>query len=80
MSLIELVKWVKEDAIPSRVIMAVHDCVLQEVEEDALHEVIEGTQKIMTQWFSYGVPLVVDIEVGRSWGAMTSDPTKWASL
>jgi len=80
MSMVELVKWVKEDCIPSRVIMAVHDCALQEVEEDALYEVIEGTERIMTQWFSYGVPLVVDIEVGRSWGAMTSDRTKWASL
>lgn len=80
MSIIELVNWVKQDLIPAKVIMAVHDCVLLECDEDAVDEVVEGTERIMTQWESHGVPLVVDVEVGRSWGDMTNDRSKWSSL
>lgn len=80
MSLIEMVKWVREDLVPAKVIMAVHDCIMLEVEEDALDEAVSGGLSIMKQWDSGGVPLEVDVEVGRNWGSMTSDRSQWASL
>ena len=80
MSTIELVKWVKEDCIPARIIMAVHDCVMAEAPKGSVLEVIEGMESIMTQWYANGVPLVVDVEIGRSWGAMTKDRTKWPAM
>ena len=80
MSLIELVHWVLDDLVPARVIMAVHDCILIECDEDVVDEVVFMMRQIMTQWGSGGVPLEVDIEVGRSWGSLEKDPAKWNSL
>jgi DNA polymerase-1 len=67
-SVIEVVRWLHEDAVPARLVLTVHDSLLLEVREDALDEVASQVRRIMRSWPSEGVPLDVDMEVGPNWG------------
>ena len=74
-SLIECVNWLLErNQDPSvgttRLVMTVHDSLIFEVPEKELNDVAAQVERIMTSWDSNGVPLKVDLEVGRSWGSM----------
>jgi uracil-DNA glycosylase family 4 len=70
MSLTECVNWIREDAVPAKVVLAVHDSLLGDVQRDAVAEVAWQMRRIMTSWPCAGVPLVVDIDVGPAWGSM----------
>ena len=67
-SLIESVHWIRGDAIDAKLIMPVHDQLLFEVDDDAVDEVCHTARDIMLQWDSGDVPLVVDVQVGKTWG------------
>ena len=69
-SVVSTVQWLLEDLLPAKLVITVHDSIILEVEEDALAEVAYGLHGQMTQWNSNGVPLVVDMEVGKSWGSL----------
>jgi DNA polymerase-1 len=69
-SLVEIVNWIKDDCVPARVVMTVHDSIVLEVDEGAVREVYEQVRRIMQSWPANGVPLVADMEIGRSWGSM----------
>jgi len=74
-SLIQCVNWVKaRNADPNlgvtKLVMTVHDSLLFEVPEDELEEIAECVKTTMTSWEANGVPLKVDLEVGRSWGSL----------
>lgn len=71
-SLAAAVEWIEADGLEAdvKLVLPVHDSLLFEV-RDALVPMVVGTvREIMTGWNSLGVPLVVDAEVGRSWGAL----------
>jgi len=70
-SLVEVVRWVLDDAVPARVLLPVHDALLIEVREDVLPEAAYQVRRIMQSWYSAGVPLVVDLETGPAWGSLT---------
>jgi len=67
-SLVALTRWIEEDGIGARVVMTVHDSIIFEVEEGDVSELAEQARRIMEGWESCGVPLKVDIEIGRTWG------------
>lgn len=72
-SLSGVVSWILDNGIPAKVCVPIHDSLVLEVQEDAVTEVIREVSRIMTSWDSHGVPLVVDAEVGPTWG----DMAKW---
>jgi DNA polymerase-1 len=69
-SLIECVRWIRDEDVPARVTMAVHDELDFEVREDALPWVAKRVRQIMLSHDSAGVPLAVDLEFGKSWGSL----------
>lgn len=77
-SLVELVEWIMRDEIEAfvRLVLPVHDSIMFECREDWVPRVVERARSIMVGWPSGGVPLVVDCEVGRSWGSLAKWPPK----
>jgi len=69
-SLVEVCRWIHDDAVPAKLILQIHDALVLECGEDAVDEVLYQVNRIMTSWPSMGVPLKVDAEVGPSWGEM----------
>ena len=75
MSLIEVERVCREywdrDCFP---VLTVHDSILLDMRLDVglLCDVIGVVHEIMTGWPSGDVPLVVDFELGESWGSMMS--------
>lgn len=71
-SLAEIVRWIKHDIVPARVVATVHDSILLEARADVVREVVAVVREVMTSWNSLQVPLAVDIETGISWGSLQS--------
>jgi DNA polymerase I-like protein with 3'-5' exonuclease and polymerase domains len=69
-SLVAVVAWILEDAVPAKVVVPVHDSIMLETREENVEEVIWQLGNIMQGFNCQGVPLVVDFKVGRAWGAM----------
>ena len=69
-SLARCVNWILEHNFPAKMVLTVHDSLLFEVDEDCVDELVETAQYLMADWESNGVPLVVDAEVGKSWGSL----------
>lgn len=72
-SVVAIDRWLREDAIPARVVLEVHDSVMLEVRADDVGEVVPHVRAIMEGWPPCGpgrAPLKVDVEVGDSWGSM----------
>ncbi len=65
-----VIDWILEDAVPAKLVLAVHDSLLFEVRKDAVDEVIFNGKRIMTSWDSRGVPIVVDAKRGEAWGSL----------
>jgi len=69
-AIIECVRWLREDAVPARLVLTVHDSLMFEVREDCVPEVAWQVKRIMESRSMGDVPVVADIEVGPSWGQM----------
>ena len=67
-SVVEVVRWLREDAVPAKLVLTVHDSLLLEVRDDCIEEVASQVRRIMRSWPSEGVPLDVDLETGPTWG------------
>jgi DNA polymerase-1 len=72
-SLVACVNWLREDAMPAKLVLTVHDSLLFEVRVDCLAELIYQVRRIMSGWSWLGVPLVVDVKTGPAWGSLA----KW---
>lgn len=70
-SMVKIIEWIEDTGVPAKLIMPVHDSFLFECSEDVVDEVIGKSREIMCSWNSGDVPLVVDAEVGKSWGSMS---------
>jgi uracil-DNA glycosylase family 4 len=77
-SLTELVEWIQREGIEDvvKLVLPVHDSIMFECREDWVERVANKAREVMTGWPSDGVPLVVDVEVGRSWGSLAKWPPK----
>ena len=71
-SLIECVRWLKGSTLKTKLVMTVHDSLIFEVPQNELEIVAGKVDEIMSSWNSNGVPLKVDLEVGKSWGSLES--------
>jgi DNA polymerase I-like protein with 3'-5' exonuclease and polymerase domains len=72
-SAIESVRWIVDDQIDAKLVMAVHDSLVFEVAEEDAPELVEVVTSIMEGWPTmHGLPLEVDVEVGRAWGSLVS--------
>lgn len=71
-SVAECVKWLREDCVPAKLVLTVHDSIVFEVLDEAVPEVVAGARAIMEGWPSKGVHLAVDAEVGKSWGSLSA--------
>jgi len=72
-SLVRLINWVDEEKLAPdvRVILSVHDSIMLDVREDLVPSTIEKVKQVMQGWETpFNVPLVVDVEVGESWGSL----------
>lgn len=70
-SLVQSVDWILGDAVPARLVLAVHDSLLFDVRIDAVDEVLYTVPGIMLGHNSNGVRLKVDAKTGPSWGSMS---------
>ena len=69
-SLAKCVEWIIKEDYPAKLVLTVHDSLLFEVDEVKADELLAEISRIMTDWPTNGVPLVVDAEIGYSWGDM----------
>lgn len=69
-SITELVPWLIQSKLPAELVLTVHDSIMFHARSDVMEEVAHNAQRIMTQWESAGVPLVVDMKRGESWGSL----------
>jgi len=70
-SLAAVVRWIKENQIPAKLVATVHDSLLIEARIDVAERVANKVVSIMTGWPTMnGVPLRSDIKVGRAWGSL----------
>ncbi|HHM05656.1 MAG TPA: DNA polymerase I [Gammaproteobacteria bacterium] len=59
--------WLRDAALPARMIMQVHDELVLEVPVDELDTTVAGLREVMQQAATLAVPLEVDIGVGDNW-------------
>jgi uracil-DNA glycosylase family 4 len=64
------VSWIRDNAVPAKLVLPVHDALLLEVRDDAVDEVAYEVRQIMVSWPCLCV-LEVDVEVGPSWGSLS---------
>jgi DNA polymerase-1 len=70
-SLASVAQWILDECIPAKLILAVHDSLILEVEHDCLDEVAKKVRSIMIGWPTlHHVPLDVDMKIGPSWGSL----------
>ncbi len=52
----------------TKMIMQIHDELVFEVPDEDLEKVAEIVKKLMEEAYSFSVPIVVDVAIGKSWG------------
>ena len=63
-----ILAWLKKEGLRAKLIGSVHDATIFECPEEELAIVTRGARKIMTAWDTDKVPLIVDAEMGQTWG------------
>jgi DNA polymerase-1 len=73
-SLVACVRWIKENNIPAKLVLTVHDSLMFEVKLGHGDMLITQVREIMTSWSCTGpggaVKLVADAKRGPSWGSL----------
>jgi DNA polymerase I-like protein with 3'-5' exonuclease and polymerase domains len=68
------VEWIRENNIPAKLVLTVHDSLMFEVRDDHVDMLIEKVTGIMTSWSCSGpagaVELVADVKTGPAWGSL----------
>jgi DNA polymerase-1 len=59
--------WLDAERLQTRLLMQVHDELVLEVPDDELVRVRAELPRLMTEWASLRVPLVVDVGTGANW-------------
>lgn len=67
MAMIAVQGWLRDEEVPARMVMQVHDELVFEVEEAALDPIRDRIVDLMSSAASLDVPLVVDTGVGMNW-------------
>jgi DNA polymerase-1 len=66
-AMISVDAWCREERVPARLIMQVHDELVLEVRADAVSEVTAAVREHMVNAATLSVPLRVDIGTGANW-------------
>ena len=69
-SLAALVRDIVDEGLPAKLILAVHDSLMFEVEAGFASEMADRARAVMSGWPSGGVPLLVDCDQGERWGSL----------
>ncbi len=70
MAMIDVDKWIANGHDDVKMLLQVHDELVFEVEKKSANEIGTALQKIMQNVYTWGVPLVVNVEIGTNWGEM----------
>lgn len=73
MAMIEIAAWL-EGRDDVRMLLQVHDELVFEVDQKAANEVVPKLRDMMAKIYKFDVPLVVNVEIGKSWGKLESWP------
>lgn len=69
-SAVKIDKWYQDAAIPANIVCLVHDSIMSEVRDDWVIRVTNEKARIMCDWPTGDVPLLVEAEIGPTWGSM----------
>ena len=69
-SLARCVDFILKNNYPAKLVLTVHDSLLFEVDEKKSSEFIDIIRHLMTDWPTHGVPILVDAEIGDTWGEL----------
>ena len=72
MAMIRIQHWLRDDKVPAKMIMQVHDELVFEVQEDSVEAVRQGVQEHMTHAVELSIPLLVSIGIGDNWDAASA--------
>ena len=70
-SLARCVQFILKNNFPAKLVLTVHDSLLFEVDRKKTTELIDTMRGLMTDWNTHGVPILVDAEIGDTWGNLT---------
>lgn len=70
MAMIEIAAWI-ENRDDIRMLLQVHDELVFEIDKKSADKVVPKLQEMMATIYQFDVPLVVNVEVGTSWGDLT---------
>ena len=69
-AMVAVTKAIETEKLPIKMILQVHDELVFEIPEQALDQVIPRLRQLMMGAANLSIPLVVDADVGDSWGDM----------
>lgn len=67
LAMIRIDQWLREESVPARMIMQVHDELVFEAAESDLETLTAKVQKYMTEDIPLKVPLLVSVGTGHNW-------------
>ncbi len=70
-SLIHIDRWLRSSDFDAKLLLAVHDSNVAEVREDCVEDYARKVVSIMGSHQSFGVPILVDVDQGDAYGAMS---------
>lgn len=65
--MVDVANTLKDQSLKSRLLLQVHDELIFEVPESELETMKQLVSDLMSQTISLDVPLVVDVEFGKTW-------------
>ncbi len=69
-AVVAVVRWVIETEAPVKVVLSVYDSIMLEVRDDFVDAAAAELRRLMEATPMLGIPIVADIEIGKSWGSL----------
>lgn len=70
LAMIDVAHWIDENTYDVTMLLQVHDELVFEVAKEDLENVVEPIANLMASVKSFDVPIIVNIETGKSWGTL----------
>lgn len=70
LAMIDVARWIDENDYDVTMLLQVHDELVFEVAKEDLEKVVEPIANLMASVKSFDVPIIVNIETGKSWGTL----------
>lgn len=69
-AMINLYREMKKRSFKSKMLLQIHDELLFEVPQEETEDMKSLVAKIMPEAIKLGVPLKIDVKIGKNWGEM----------